>query len=121
MLTCDAGQRIWLCTRPTDMRRSFDGLSAQVRNLLGENPASGHWFVFVNRRGTMLKILAFDTGGYWVWAKRWSRGASRPGARGSDKCALTRTALLALIEGADIVVRRQRKRYRLAAREGLMG
>ena len=45
------------------MRRSFDGLTALVRNLLGENPASGHWFVFVYRRGTMLKVLAFDTGG----------------------------------------------------------
>ena len=98
------------------MRRSFDGLSAQVRNLLGENPASGHWFVFVNRRGTMLKILAFDTGGYWIWAKRLERGRfAAPGGSGSDKRALTRTALLALIEGTDIVVKRQRKRYRLAA------
>ena len=115
MLTPGAQERIWLCTRPTDMRRSFDGLSAQVRNLLRENPASGHWFVFVNRRGTMLKILAFDTGGYWIWAKRLEQGRfGAPGARGSDKLALTRTALLALIEGADIVVRRQRKRYRLA-------
>ena len=116
MLTPGVAQRIWLCTRPTDMRRSFDGLSAMVRNLLGENPASGQWFVFVNRRGTMLKILAFDTGGYWVWAKRLEQGRfAAPGACASDKLALTRTALLALIEGTDIVVKRQRKRYRLAA------
>ena len=116
MLTPGVQQRTWLCTRPTDMRRSFDGLSAQVRNVLGENPASGNWFVFVNRRGTMLKILAFDTGGYWIWAKRLEQGRfAAPGVRGSDKLALTRTALLALIEGTDIVVKRQRKRYRLAA------
>ena len=98
------------------MRRSFDGLTALVRNLLGENPASGHWFVFVYRRGTMLKVLAFDTGGYWKWAKRLERGRfAAPGACGSEKRALTRTASLALIEGAEIVVKRQRKRYRLAA------
>lgn len=116
MLTPGVAQRIWLCTRPTDMRRSFDGLSAMASNLLGENPASGHWFVFVNRRGTMLKILAFDTGGYWIWAKRLEQGRfAAPGASASDKLALTRTALFALIEGTDIVVKRQRKRYRLAA------
>ena len=59
-----AEARIWMCIRPTDMRRSFDGLSALVRNELGGDPTSGNWFVFVNRRKTMLKILAFDAGGY---------------------------------------------------------
>ena len=74
------------CARgPPDMRRSFDGLSALARNLLGENPASGHWFVFVNRRGTILKILAFDTGGYWIWAKRLEQGRfAAPGARATS-------------------------------------
>ena len=45
--------RIWLCTEPTDMRCSFDGLSARVRRSLGEEPTSGQWFVFINRRRTI--------------------------------------------------------------------
>lgn len=98
------------------MRRSFDGLSALVRNELGADPTNGHWYVFVNRRRTMLKVLAFDAGGYWVWSKRLEQGQfAALGGRHDRSLALTRTALLALLEGTDIVVRRQRKRYRRAA------
>ena len=43
---------IWLSTEPTDMRRSFDGLRALVSAHLGETPASGRWYVFINRRET---------------------------------------------------------------------
>ena len=46
----EAHVRVWLYTRPTDMRKSYDGLSALVKNVLCENPTSGHLFVFINRR-----------------------------------------------------------------------
>lgn len=42
--------RLWLCTRPTDMRKSYDGLAALVRNQLQRDPLSGQGFVFINRR-----------------------------------------------------------------------
>ena len=71
---------------------------------------------FINRRGTMLKILGFDTGGYWIWSKRLEQGqfALDRGAK-ELKRELNRTALLALVEGVDIQILRQRKRYRQAA------
>ena len=74
------------------------------------------WFVFINRRCTMLKILAFDTGGYWIWSKRLEQGQFALG-RGEEevKRELNRTALLALVEGVDIKILRRRKRYRKAA------
>ena len=50
MLSGLSAGRIWLRTQPTDMRCSFDGLSARVRRYLGEDPTSGQWFVFINRR-----------------------------------------------------------------------
>ena len=78
MLNPTLAGRIWLCTQPTDMRCSFDGLSARVRRHLGEDPTSGHWFVFINRRRSLLKILAFDTGGYWIWSKRLEQGQFGP-------------------------------------------
>ena len=108
--------RIGLCTQPTDMRCSFDGLSARVRRSLGEEPTSGQWFVFINRRRTLLKILAFDTGGYWRWSKRLEQGrfASGRGAK-ERKRELNRTALVARLEGVDMEMVRQRKRYRQAA------
>ena len=109
MLSGLSAGRIWLCTQPTDMRCSFDGLSARVRRYLGEDPTSGQWFVFINRRGTMLKILGFDTGGYWIWSKRLEQGqfALDRGAK-ELKRELNRTALLALVEGVDIKILRQR-------------
>jgi transposase len=109
-------RRIWLCTQPTDMRRSFDGLSALVRNHLGEDPSSGHWFAFINRRRTQIKILGFEEGGYWVWSKRLEQGQfATLGEPGEVKRGLSRTALLALLEGIDLVVKRQRKRYKKVA------
>jgi transposase len=32
------------------MRKSYDGLSALVNNVLHEDPTSGHLFVFINRK-----------------------------------------------------------------------
>ena len=74
MLSLGPERRIWLCTQPTDMRCSFDGLSARVRNHLGEEPTSGQWFTFINRRKTQIKVLAFEPGGYCVWSKRLEVG-----------------------------------------------
>jgi transposase len=116
MLSLSVERRIWLCTQPTDMRRSFDGLSALVRNHLGEDPSSGHWFGFINRRRTQIKILAFEEGGYALWSKRLEMGqfAALDGA-GGEKRLLSRTEFLALLEGVDLVIKRQRKRYKKAA------
>ena len=105
---------IWLSTEPADMRRSFDGLCALVSSHLGENPASGRWYVFVNRRRTMVKVLGFEHGGFFIWAKRLEQGLfASPGALASGRAALSlsRTELSALLEGIDITVRRRRKRY----------
>ena len=116
MLSVSPAQRIWLCTQPTDMRRSFDGLSALVRNHLGGDPTSGEWFAFINRRRTQIKILAFEEGGYALWSKRLEVGqfAALDGA-GGEKRLLSRTEFLALLEGVDLVIKRQRKRYKKAA------
>lgn len=115
MLIPAAERRIWLCVAPTDMRRSFDGLAALARDHLGEDPADGSWFVYVNRRRTIVKVLSFDGGGYWVWAKRLEAGRfAAPAGRGRKR-ALDRTALLALLEGVDMEVKGGRRRYRRAA------
>jgi len=108
--------RLWLCTAPVDMRRSFDGLAALVRHSLGQDPLSGQGFVFVNRRRTQLKCLYFEAGGYCVWSKRLERGrfAIRHG-RQARSVALSRTEFEALVEGLDLVVRSRRKRWQPGA------
>ena len=62
---------IWLSTQPTDMRKSFDGLSGLVRNHLRDDPLSGRWFVFINRRRTILKILALRLEASGSGASAW--------------------------------------------------
>jgi len=116
VLSVAPGRRIWLCTQPTDMRRSFDGLSALVKHQLAEDPLSGHWFAFINRRQTQIKVLAFEDGGYCLWSKRLEVGqfAAR-GPLGLLKRALSHTEFLALLEGVDMVIKRQRKRYKKVA------
>ena len=116
MLSIGPERRIWLYTQPTDMRRSFDGLSALVRNHLGEDPSDGHWFTFINRRATQVKVLAFEEGGYCLWSKRLEQGRfATLRACGTVKRRLSRTEFLALIEGVDMEVKRQRKRYKKVA------
>ena len=46
MIGLPAGTRIWLVAGVTDMRRGMDGLAALVQGGLGENPFSGHLFIF---------------------------------------------------------------------------
>lgn len=70
----DAPRRIFAYTRPTDMRKSFQGLLALVQQVFPESPYSGSLFVFVNRRGSYLKILAWDRTGFALYAKRLERG-----------------------------------------------
>jgi len=65
---------VHLFAAPTDMRKSFDGLSALVKHAMGLDPLSGRLFVFINRRATQMKVLYFDRSGFCVWAKRLEAG-----------------------------------------------
>jgi transposase len=65
-----ASVRIFVCTVPQDMRRSFDGLALQTRQLLGEDPQSGALFIFVGKSKTRIKVLWFEPNGYCLLYKR---------------------------------------------------
>lgn len=58
MLLVASNLKIYLCTKPTDMRLGFNGLSGQVRSFRGSDPLPGSLFVFRNRRGDRPKIIA---------------------------------------------------------------
>jgi len=65
-----ASVRIFVCTVPQDMRKSFDTLAQVTRELLHENPENGSLFVFVGKRATRVKILWFDRNGFCLLYKR---------------------------------------------------
>jgi len=104
---------IWLCIQPTDMRRSYNGLSAQVKQMLNDDPQSGSLFVFINRRRTQMKCLYYECGGYCLWCKRLEQGQfAVPGQAKDIKASLRQTEFISLIEGLDLVIKRHRKRYK---------
>jgi transposase len=105
--------RIWLCTVPTDMRKSYNGLSALVKNRLQGNPLSGELFVFVNRRQSQMKVLYFDRSGYCIWSKKLEQGQFVVRGSPGGKRQLNWTQLKLLLEGIEIKKSRQYKRYSL--------
>jgi transposase len=107
--------RIFLATQPADMRRGFDGLAALTTQVIGQDPLSGHLFVFRNRRGDRLKILYWDRDGLAIWAKRLERGAFRFPNPTGDRLEVTPAEMAAILEGIDLSRARRQKRFVLPA------
>jgi transposase len=103
--------QVWLYTEPTDMRKSFDGLSGMVKQKLEEDPLSGQLFVFINRRKTQMKVLYFDRSGYCIWSKRLVQGQFNYRALTTGKQLLDALQLKLLLEGIEIKKVRQYKRF----------
>ena len=74
MLTLPASVRVFVAGGATDLRRSFDRLSAQVQEVLRQDPLSGHVFVFFNRQRNRVKLLVWERDGFWLLYKRLEAG-----------------------------------------------
>jgi transposase len=104
--------RTFLCTRPTDLRKSFDGLTGLVQECFGQDPLTGHLFLFLNRRRDRIKILYFDRDGLAIWYKRLEAGSYQmPHTVGQDGVELQPAQLAMLLSGIDLRTARQRKRF----------
>lgn len=114
MLSIPASVRIFLCQQPIDLRKSFNLLPGVVRQLMRQDPLSGHFFVFYNRGKTLLKIIYWDHDGYAIWAKRLSRGGFRIPKDLSDPRQLDLREFHAMLQG--IIPKRYSKRFHLSGR-----
>jgi transposase len=114
MIHPPASVRVYLCLSPCDMRRSFDGLHALVRDHLQLDPFAGHLYLFANQRRDRLKILYWDRDGFAIWAKRLEAGtyAIPCGEPGSRRLEIGVEELGALLSGIDLSHATRRKRYR---------
>lgn len=101
MIQLPVGTKVWIAAGVTDLRRGFDGLSAQVQNVLHEQPFSGHVFVFRGRRGDIVKLLWWDGDGLCLFAKRLERGRFIWPKAESGVVRLSRAQLAMLLEGID--------------------
>jgi transposase len=113
MMHLPASVRVYLCLAPCDMRKSFDGLHALVREQLALDALAGHLFVFVSRRRDRLKILYWDRDGFALWSKRLEEGTyAVPFADGGERRReITAQELAALLSGIDLGQAERRKRY----------
>jgi transposase len=115
MLTLPSTVQIFLARDPADLRKSFDGLAELVRGALGADPLCGHLFVFRNKRGDRLKVLAWDHDGWTIFYKRLEQGVFQFPTLRSDVDAVSITVrpeeLTMLLAGIDLASVRRRKRY----------
>jgi transposase len=114
MLSFPLTVRIFLCTAPADLRKSFDGLAYMVRAFLGGDPLSGHLFVFRNKRGDRVKLLYWDTDGLAIWYKRLERGSFRFPVPTNGDCGVEIRAadLTMILDGVDLDSVKRQQRYR---------
>ena len=108
--------KIYIAVEAVDMRKGFEGLHGLVRDHLGQDPLSGHLFLFANRTHTRLKVLVWDGSGLWVCAKRLEKGRFRwPHAEGVTSVIMRPEELAMLMNGLDLKQTQARKWYRKMA------
>ncbi len=117
MLNLSHQTRVFLFLDPVDMRKSFRGLCQIAEAVLEEDPASGHWFAFLNRRRDRIKLLGWDGQGFWIWYKRLESGFfEQPGSAADQRqMEIDVTQLSLIIHGIDLQSAKRRRRYRQAS------
>ena len=121
MLSLPPSVRIFVATEPVDLRKGFDGLSAATREVLRQDPLSGHLFVFINRRRNRAKILVWDRSGFWLLYKRLERGRfrlPRSPREGASAIEMEATDLALLLEGIELGRTVWRPRWERAEESG---
>jgi len=104
--------KIYVAVEAVDMRKGFEGLFGLVRDQLGQDPLSGHLFLFSNRTRTRLKALVWDGSGLWVCAKRLEKGRFRwPAIENRHSVSMRPEELAMLVNGLDLKQAKPRKNW----------
>ncbi len=113
MFTLSSSNRFHLYSEPTDMRKSFDGLSGLVQNTLGNNPLNGDVFIFVNRRRDKIKLLHFGGISFTLYYKRLEEGTFEVPSYDiqTGSITLSYAQMVMLVDGLSIKNIRKRKSY----------
>ena len=115
MLSLGLTGRSWVCVAPVDGRKSFDGLSAVVTAQLARDPLCGDLFVFKNRRGDRLKILAWQGDGFALYLRRLERGAFAFPTSEAAEVRISATELAMILGGVELSGARRRRRWQQSA------
>ena len=114
MILLPRAVRVYVATQPVNLRKSYDGLSNEVRVVLAQDPLNGHVFVFLNRRKNQVKLLLWTRGGFTIVQKRLERGTFTFPQRvtsGAAQVELDVHELAMLLEGIDVTQARASARW----------
>ena len=114
MLNLFGNRRLYYYTGPTDMRKSFNGLTGLVTNELGEDARVGDAYIFINKRRDRVKILVWDYSGFVLYYKQLERGTFELPVqinKGTKSVEINRSELVMILEGIELKSIRRRRRY----------
>jgi len=112
-LTPSPAVRIFVATAPTNMHLSFDRLAALARDVIHQDPLSGHLFVFQNRLGDRVKILVWDRSGFCLWYKRLEQGVFHFPRAHATHLEIDAADLMLLLDGIELIQATRRARFTL--------
>jgi transposase len=115
VLSLPPSVRLFVATQAVDGRKGADSLMVIVRDVFGQDPLSGHLFVFFSKRRDRVRIVYWDRNGIAMWTKRLERGRFRPTCSADGKLvthAIEAAELALIMEGIDLTDARRRPRWR---------
>ena len=114
MLSLPPSVRLFVATQPVDGRKGADSLMVLVRDVIRQDPLSGHLFVFFSKRRDRVRIVYWDRNGFAMWTKRLERGRFRPAFPVDGKLtasAMEAAELMLVLEGIELSGARRRPRW----------
>lgn len=121
MFTLPQSVSVYMAVQPMDMRKGFDRLAGATQEILGQNPLSGHLFVFFNKGRNRVKVLFWDRSGYCLYYKRLERGCfhfPQYLAEGTEVLQVAVSDFALMLEGIDLYGAVRRERYVLPSSGG---
>lgn len=114
MLSLPPSVRLFVATQPVDGRKGADSLMVLVRDVIRQDPLSGHLFVFFSKRRDRVRIVYWDRNGFAMWTKRLERGRFRPAFSADGKLStsgMEAAELMLVLEGIELSGARRRPRW----------
>jgi transposase len=115
VLSLPPSVRLFVATQPVDGRKGADSLMVLVRDVIRQDPLSGHLFVFFSKRRDRVRIVYWDRNGFAMWTKRLERGRFRPAFSADGKLlsasAMEAAELMLVLEGIELSGARRRPRW----------
>ena len=105
---------VFVATQPVYGRKGVDSLMVIVRDVFGQDPLSGHLFVFFSMRRDRVRIVYWDRNGFAAWSKRLERGRFKTVLHAGGKLeanAIEAAELALVLEGIDLAGAQRRARW----------